>query len=503
MDTAKRIATGLIDKVKALPQKYLMIGGAGLLALILVLVLVFSISTPLGLVGTGMKNSLKAIRKNPVIASTSGILDGGSIEVSADIATLLEAMGEYPLAKGNVSVKLFSDLHAKKAVVEAALAVDKGTELDASVFISENAVAVASDALLGKDSYGVGLKNFVENFNKSQFGEDGDYSLDIEIPEGVNTDDKQVAKLAKDSEKMAKKLLIKTFQTLKKNSTIDKEKSSLSFNGEETKTTAVSIAMDHKQIADSVEELIKYIRKDASVKKYIKDYAAYVLLASGQDPEDAVEFVEEFYEAIDEIYEDQLDELAENLEDEDFSVKLTFYISKSGKQLIGVEVRVESEYEDIKLLAYAGPDLKKVDEIGFRGTVDDETYRINYVVDTNDRKEYIAKLKVREDDYVAMEGSVTWDKKTTDFKVKLSDRWEEIAVNGTLEKSGKKTTILLKNINVDGDKMKLDTTIVLATSDKMPGMPKFQDVLKMSATEIETMIEKIGDTVQDLMMGGF
>lgn len=501
LNTAQPFAKGLIEKVKALPVKYLAIGGAGVVALILVLVLLFSITTPLGLVRKGVINSMKAIGKNPVVSLVDGVVNGGSAEVSVDLETISESIIGYPLLEGDASVKLYSDVASQKGALVADVSLADSLDLDAGVYLSKDSVAVSSQALLGSEAYGISLENLIDDFNNSEFGVDGAYSLDFEMPDSVDT--VEMKQLVKDSEKLSLKLAAKILKTMKKNSEISKEKGSVSFAGEDAKTTDVSIKMDYKQMSAFVTEMVQYVRKDKAIKEYLQEYANYIALASGGDEDEADELVEYIYDELDAISEDYLDELEEMLEDADTSVEVIFHITKSKKQLVGIEIKAEAYDEQVKASLIAGPTMKKIDEISFRATVYGETYRISYVVKNNDRKEYKAEFKIREDDYVATEASVKWDKKLGDFKVKFSDGWDEYDINGTFDRSGKETTIFVKNVSVDGEKTKLDTTIVLSTSDKFSA-PAYKDVLQMSADQIQEAIDAISETAQDLAseMGG-
>lgn len=497
-------AAGLMDKVKKLGKKNIIIGAVVALVVVIVAIAALAGGSPMGLIGTGIQNSIEALQNNEVIALVNSVANGGSTEVSCDLETITETVVGYPMLEGTASVKVHTDLEDKKAAVVAGLKLDKSEELDASIYVSEDSLAVASKWLLGKDAYGVDLKKLVENFEKSEFGEDGAYSLGIALPEDAKNASSDAKKLAEDTEKLAKAIVAEFLKSVEKNSEIEKESATLSFNGEEVKITAVSVDMDHEQILAVVTDMLEYARTDKSIEKFINDNIKYILIATNEyyddmDEDEMQEYIDKFYETLDLICDERMDFLADQFEESDVSVKLTFHITKSGKQLVGVEVKAEADGEQVKATAYAGPDLANITEISARVTVDDESYRVSYTVDTNDKAEYKGELKVRAGTETVLSGSVDWDKKDGDFAVKVSDSWDEFSLKGTLEKSGKKATIVLKSVSADDEKIDLGVTVVLSASDKMPSTPKYTDVLKMSADDIEEVVEELGEIVQDLV----
>ena len=191
--------------------------------------------------------------------------------------------------------------------------------------------------------------------------------------------------------------------------------------------------------------------------------------------------------------------MAEELEDADAELSLTFYITKSGKELVGAEMEFEEYGEKIKISAIAGPTWKDLEEISIRADDGYSTYRMSYVVDTNDKNEYSAKLKVREDDYSVFEGEFTWDKKSKDFKVEMTDDWgDTYGLEGALEVGSKTVKVELESAYEDSYESDLGISVILSTSDKMPKMPSYTDVLEMSSDDFEDLIEEIEDAVYEL-----
>lgn len=496
---------GFLNKVKTLGKKGIIAGAAAVAAVAIIAVAAFAGTSPAGLAATGAGNTVKALEGNPVVALFDSVMNGGSAEISVDLDTITEALGSYLPLDGSASAKIYADLSVGKMAVTAGLRLDQSEELDASVFVSEDSIAVASQWLLGEEAYGVNLKKFSQNFKDSEFGMDGEYSLGVELPEEDKNLTAEMKKIAADGEKLAKATVADLLKIWEENADIDKENAKLTFNGKEVKTTAVSVEMDHEQLFAVVSQALEYIRTNQDIRSYLEENAEFIFTRMEQygdvGPEEAAELIEQFYENLDIICEERMDFLADQFEESDVSVLLTFYITKSGKQMVGVEFEAEADGEKVKGSVYAGPDLKNLEEISFRLNLDGEIYRATYAVKTNDSKEFRSELKVRVDDETVFKAEVVWDKKDGDFEIEAADEWDEFVVKGSLEQSGKKTTIVIDSIGADGDKVKLNTTIVLTPSDKMPATPAYTDVLTMSAEEIEEVIGELSEVVQDLVFG--
>ena len=496
--------SGFFAKVKKLGKKGMIAAAAAVVAVAIIVVAAFAGTSPAGLVGNGIGNSIKAVGENPVVSLFADVMNGGSTEISVDLDTMTEALGPYFMLDGTASAKVYTDISANKMAVTAGIRLDQSEALDASLFISEDSISVASEWLLGEDAYGVDLKKFSQNFENSEFGIDGEYSLGVELPKEDANLTAEMKQCAEDSEKLSKAVVTEILKIVEENANIDKEGAKLTFGDEEVKTTAVSVEMDYEQLFAVVSQTLEYIRADKNIRSYLEDYAEYILTGIegySVDPADADAFVEELYENLDIICEERMDFLADQFEESDVSIQVTFHITKSGKQMVGIEFEAEADGEKVKGSVYAGPDLKKVEEVSFRLSVDGETYRATYAVKTNDSKEFHSELKVRADNETVFNAEILWDKKDGDFEIEASDGWDEFVVEGSLEQSGKNTILVLKSVSADGDKVKLNATVAFTPSDKMPSEPAYTDVLTMSAEEIEDVLGELAEVVQELLFG--
>lgn len=479
----------ILEKIKSLGNLPLIIGAAAA-ALVLVAVLVVSLlaSSPMKLLGTGIGNSAKAILKDDVVSLATDVLTGGSIEVILNTEDILPVAA----SESTTSIKLYTKANA--AALTANIQLDKTETVDLGLLLNQKALVIQSQSLLGETAYGVDLKKAPENYMTSEFGPDGEYFLGFEMDEETKKEMADAEKLAKDTLKISEDAIAAILKAIRGNADISKKADEVSLGDKDVKTTAITLEMDHEQLFEACKEVMKYVHTDKALKKYISENIGTILTMSGEAVDEDTnlqDYVDMIYEKLDDIM-DEIDALAELLEDADASIKLTFYVTKSGKQLIGVEFRVEAEGETIRGYVYAGPDLADLQEISFRLNVDDDTFHGSYSIKTDDRKAFEAKLKLVSPDGNCT-GKLFWDKKEGNFELVFDEndgRWVT-TFEGIMEQSGKKTIINLASIDYDGDKEAVSIGLVIASSDKMPATPKYTDVLTMRADDFEDLAADI------------
>ena len=455
-------------------------------------------SSPLLLVGKGIENSVAALKRNDVVSLVTAVVNGGSVEALCD----LETLAGYSL-DGTASVKLYLD-GEKKAAATANLEMDGDSVLDAKAFADWENIAVSSEALFGDEAYGISLKHLVENFEDSVFGPDGDLSLGIEIPEVDESLLKESAQLTEDARKITKDVIKTLVKSIGEHAEISKEKETLDFNGEKVKVTAVSIEVNGEAMVAIAEDMLEYLRENEELKEYLYRCAEY---SETLIPEDEMygyyagmeSVLDDFYDSLEEIEDGDLEDLGEMMEEADAEGSVVFYITKSGKELVGVKFDGEADGEKVKISVTAGPTWENLEEISFRYDDGYTAARASYLVEVNDKNEYSAELKLREDGETVVTGEFTWDKKNGDFELELTDDWgDSYGVEGSIEVTSKATTITLDSAYEYDYEVDLGVSVILTSSDKMPAMPGYTDVLEMSMDDIEDLAYDIEDILYEL-----
>ena len=485
---------------KKFGKKPLLISIAAVVVIaIAAIIAVSAMSSPMSLVGKGFSNSVNALKQNSVVVFANKVATGGSIEAVCDVEELLELPVEAVM-----SLKLYTA--AAKAAITADVKIEGDAVLDASAFIDKENIAVASDVLFGSKTYGVDLIDLTERFNASEFGPDGELSLGIEFPDSAESVTEDAAKMAEESQAVSKAMLGYLLNSVEEHAEISKENESLSFNGAEVKATAVEIQADSEALTAVLSDLITYLRSEEELKEYLYNYADYyaaILVEAGLfygDYEDAESIIDEFYVQLDDIGEDEMETLAEEIKAADVELSLTFYVTKSGKELVGVKFDADADGEEAKVSVFAGPSWKNLEEISVRLDDGYSVYWITYAVKSNDKEEYSAKLKVREDSENVLVGEFVWDKEKGDFEAEVTDGWgDTYGLEGSLKVDSKSATIVLDSAYEDSDEMDLGISLIITTSDKMPEMPVYTDILDMNADDLEDLVYDLENVLYELI----
>jgi len=492
-----------MDKIRNLAlqlwnNKKLFFACVGALAAVILIVSVSAavVNDPMNQVQAAWENSAKAYTKNDTVKDATDFLSGGSLELSGNLEKLTESAMGFPLDM-DASAKIYIDASKMAAAAEAKVSMEGSEILDGVVYISDEDIAVASEALLGKTAYGVDLTKLAKNLENSVFGEDGAYALGID--EEMLAEMQKTLEGQEDMQKDLLKIVADLTKTLKKSVKDHAEfvrgKDEIKFGDKTVKTKTIAVVLDGEAIAEIAEDVLMYAEKNSRIEKFINKYAYLLAADMGMDED---EFADMFYEGIDDLL-DSVDDLEDAMEDA--QAELLFHISRSGKEIIGAELTLEADGGgDVKLSLICGPTWKELTEITLK--VDDGYSKnsISFEVKENTGKVYEALFRVKEDTYVAAEAKVEWDKKEGDLKLSISSDGDEVTLRGNLQTKRNTWILVLESVSMDDEKVSLgDITLTLRTSDKMPAVKKYEDILTMDEDELEDLIADLQETAQELV----
>lgn len=473
---------------------------AALVVVIAIIVGTVLTSRPLAVLAKGAKNSYEALKNNEIVLLIGNIAKGGSIEASADLETLTESMLGYGM-EGSAVIKLYAD-DKPAAAVEARVEMEGENLLDLTLVTDQEEIAVNSTSLLGGNAYGIRFDDIEKNFESSAFGPDGAYSIGMELEELQEVLD-SVKNNAADSDEFAaimEDLLGVVLKSVTTHAEIEKDRETLTFAGEECKTTAVTIHADAAALLNICGEIVDYCRTDSQLRAYLtenSDILVAVAQYDGYYDMDAEELLEYFYETLDELAQ-RIADAKKDVEDLETEIDLTFFVTKSGSYLVGAELAVEFYEETARMEAFIGPDLQNIKEISFRYDDGYDKIKGSYVVKANDKKEYSATLKIKEDSETVFSGSIDWDKAKGDLEIEFADEWDSYALSCEMEHSSKATVIRVLSYEDEYEELDIGVTVTLKGSDKMPSISKYTDILVMDEDEVEDIIYDIMDVVYEL-----
>ena len=451
------------------------------------------------MVAEGFVNSVKAVQSEEVVKTATSILQHGGITVTANGERLGEAL-DYGEIDGSATINIYPNMKDKRCAVSAEVYAGGSKLADGLVWAGQDSIGASSRALLGNTAYGVNLKNIKSTLPGSVFNPDNDtyYGIPEDLYETLmNADDASEVsqRLIKESKSAAKSAALALEKTLKENAEIKKSSAVLSFNGTDKKMTAVTLTADGQAIFSILMDMLDWADSDEALKKLIAD--ADSQLEAVMESYYGASLAEEFDEFIEDAYDEE-DWLEDRLEEVEISI--VFYVSKSGKQLVGMDLSVDNDGYKTKCSAKFGPDLSAPDEISFSFKDDWDKYTGEYVVKERSSKLYEASLKLKEDKETVTSGSISWDKKTGDLKLSLTDA---LKLKGTMLKKGTSTTLDLKSLSYSDywDTYEFKNPGVVLTLEenaKYPTVPEYKDLLLYTdEEEFETLLDDISDAFYD------
>lgn len=448
----------------------------------------------------GAQATVKSAEKIPAVAQMEELLNGGSILVKMNTEELSGGFLDM-----DVQAKLYTNLKGKKMAAGASVAMDGDEFADVSFWASEKDIIIASAALLD-EAYGINLKDAPENLKASALIE----KLGIdeeELDQYLNPDnemqiDEKLAKdIVADAEKLAKKVVKQFAKSVKNNAETDKRKDTLDFNGDKTKVDAVEITVDGEALAQIVYEVAEYLKESGEVEKFIDKYADYLIeyYANEYYVIEKEDIIDEYQSALEDVLKAK-DDIEDELEDAEISIVAYLY----SDCLVGFGFAMEDNSDEIEFSAIAGPTLADMKELRIVMKENGDKQTFVYAVDENNKKEYSATVKMRDNGQVVASGSVDWDKKAGGYKLKLesTDRWGDVttyAVSGTLQEVKGTTELYVKKATFEGIEYNPKLTVVFDKSDKMPAKPEYTELLTMEEEDILDLVEDIQREAMSLL----
>jgi len=500
-------------------KRILIIGGSvGAAALVALVVVTIALANrPSALIVRGFVNTISDAKRIELFDVADDVANGGSIAVSANLDKL---------AKDDLTVqaKLYADVQNMKGAYEMTVAEDKDDVLQARVLYNQDRFAFTCPELVD-GAYGVNIKNLAKNLPGSIFDpdEETDYSLTeeqfeyfINLKDTVRND----KNLEHDVSNMIAKYRKLAIEKLVKYSEVGRASKTITVGGEKVPCTLVTLTIDQDDLVLIVQDLVEYANNDKDLEKLL-----YRVAANGSYYDDTDEFIDEFYDALDDIEEN-----VENLEKEDIEMQLSFYITKSGRRIAQIDAELEYDNDEAEVSVVLGKNVAKSKEISLsaKDKKSEESYSITYSVKEDSAKYYEAEIEIVETssystyvDYDGTDGDrgsgknknvdtdkttieIEWDRKKGDFQLDYEDEWgDKSTVKGNLLQKGDKYIFVLTNIRSDGEAVpgvkSLELTVTIDRHDPAPNVPGgFTEITKMDKREFKHLVDDITDGVKDL-----
>ena len=474
-------------------------------------VIISASNKPIATIEKAFANSVKSIEKSETYQTVEDVLDGGSVEINLDLNELSEMFGEDLDAQ--VNCKFFSNLDQTNFAMSCNATVDGTKAIDLIAAANEKYIAVSSDSLLN-GAYGISLETIDDDYFASEFCEGGAYELGISDEQAEILFDMidqlmDFQKSSKEDQKTLRKVVQELLSDVQKYAEIEKGSGEVSVAGKDVKTNDITITIDEEALEKILSDFVDFLKKDKSVRKLVDRYSDRIgalydnmdeLLFVAGAPSAVLgaseDFSENFYDALDEL-SDVIPDISDEVED--LEIEFTTHIKSS--KLIGADIKVSVEGEKVIAVSLVvGMNWGDPDEISVKIEEMGTKVSFSYVVETNSGKEYSATFRVKEDSETILSGSVKWDKKSGDFRVKGEMEDEtEFSFKANVLKSRNNVTIDLIEVAVDGEEQSLKgIQIVLNEKDKMPDINKYENFLKLSEDEIDALIEDVREAASEI-----
>lgn len=530
-------------------KKVLIIAGCavGVLALAGGITAAIILNTPESLLVRAAANTAKDIRNLEWYKLMDDVANGGSVEISANLAPVMEDGDDL-----YVDAKIYEDASkGNGALVVSALDEDKETIVSFNAAYDKNALTLSCPEA-DDEVYGFDLKNIEDNIEDSPFDPEnydpydysnydsnsykyaifGQYIMNL----GSNVEgDTKIQSMAEKLEEKYRNLFIKE---LVANSDVTKSSETVTCGSDKISCNVVTVEFDEEQLGDIMLNIIEYAQDDKELEEYIE------LLAANAD-NDNLDLADEFYDELDELE----DEIEEDMSDAELDFCAKFYISKSGTKFVKAEIEAEAvtsdeyygeETSNVSISLELGKNLDGVGEksltveteVTREGYNDSGLVELSYEIEQNDSKAYAATLTLSTEDSTSWDDGYdpyehqneftlefNWDKKSGDLTIEYEgekQEWQDSAPYFILEANmldnGDTRTIILEDMEYesgysydyqDDDDDPFDNigdfefTIVLDRNDKAPAPAKdFTELTELDEDEIDEILEDIDEEIE-------
>ena len=530
-------------------KKVLIIAGCavGALALAGGITAAIILNTPESLLVRAAANTAKDIRNLEWYKLMDDVANGGSVEISANLAPVMEDGDDL-----YVDAKFYEDASkGNGALVVSALDEDKETIVSFNAAYDKNALTLSCPEA-DDEVYGFDLKNIEDNIEDSPFDPEnydpydysnydsnsykyaifGQYLMNL----GSNVEgDTKIQSMAEKLEEKYRNLFIKE---LVANSDVTKSSETVTCGSDKISCNVVTVEFDEEQLGDIMLNIIEYAQDDKELEEYIE------LLAANAD-NDNLDLADEFYDELDDLE----DEIEEDMSDAELDFCAKFYISKSGTKFVKAEIEAEAvtsdeyygeETSNVSISLELGKNLDGVGEksltveteVTREGYNDSGLVELSYEIEQNDSNAYAATLTLSTEDSTSWDDGYdpyehkneftfefNWDKKSGDLTIEYESEkqeWQDSAPYFILEANmldnGDTRTIILEDMKYesgysydyqDDDDDPFDNigdfefTIVLDRNDKAPAPAKdFTELTELDEDEIDEILEDIDEEIE-------
>ncbi len=457
---------------------------------------------PMALIVNAARKTAKAASANEYMTEYRELLENGSMTANLDVGKILSGL-DISL-DADASIALFRNAKNKETAFSLSAALSSQQLADVLITASPDKIAVQSPLLLGRNNYGISLKDLSKNLKGSVFDPKKDtyYAMDEELFDYLSGLKQTPAQMLQDLTDRIKAVSADAAKalggSLNDRMEFTKEKNTISVGDSDIKVKLVTAEADDKALAAIYTDMLDWAADSKALRELITvaagEYAPLLKFAEF----DADTFVQDFY--------DDLTARREEAKEADFAgkfegkrVSLTFAVNQTNKQLNQIDIVLKGFTEErISCTLTFGPDAKTMENYSATTRIGTEKYSISGHLDEDSEARFLTSFKIKVNGDLVTSGSFSWDKKTGELNYSMKDI---LSLTGTMTKKNKETTIVFKSFTLaEGPEINdLGTSLILNGNAKMPAIAKYTDIVTMK----ESAFEDLADDVKEAVTGIF
>ena len=407
---------------------------------------------------------------------------------------------EHNTVSGNLKTYFNSDKNSYFIAADASI---NGNEYDCGLFISDEYAAIQSSALQ-ENSYGFTLKNYEKKLQSSVFNPDCDsiyaltdkqYDLLLDILEKIDEN----SKIINDGRKYADKYLNKLLDEFTKNIDITKssEKTDV-LEYEDVSSVMLSMSVTGEDIARTIMTVWEEAKTDKKLKSWVKENIIESEAANALIEDTKTDSVDTFYENIDDIIADFVNEL------QNCSADVCIWLNTGSGAIMKAEAVISANGEKNKVTLEFGYKFKTFEgfRISTRVAEDDGWSKAEtiYLKVLSDTKTELKLQLVSSNTLYIPEITIKYNREDGNVTVSYTGD-DDIVIKFTLTGKKGEYVITLGSVSVNGVKNKLpaDVTITILEKDKMPEITDYVMITDLTDDEISDISDTIKQDAADII----
>lgn len=365
----------------------------------------------------------------------------------------------------------------------------EGQILDAQMFVTDEALAIAIPAILGEQAYGVDLDTLEEDLENSAIWA----LMGITYQEFLDQSGMDIGSLMESA--VVSLDYLGGIQEALENAAADVQVSDatgkVTIYDEEVDARTITVTATHEDMEKIVLALIDELEEIAL------DLSEQMIAAAAMDTTEIGDLEEELRTE----FADMRQEIAEAFEGVDLTLELKANIDPETEYVMSVDVDlygiVDDEEGNVSMDLILGSDPINSGKytLSMVSAGDYEGVRVDVVAEkqtsgSQDVYTLTTQISKGDDTYEPFTAEVSYDNDSHAFGLDIQADGGSLEIQGTLESTGQVFDLWLERVCVDGQEMVVDVRVCLeaVSASELPQVPSYENVLTMDEEELQQFL---------------